>query len=117
MGFSPSKDEDPIPPHSPPFADCQCGIYALKSPLDTDEVTPWQTGCVAGIVFVWGHVLEGERGYRGQYAKIGAILMSEVEDEPDRPELIEKVAYNYQVPIITNLLEEFNRQVELQGLS
>jgi hypothetical protein len=68
---------DPLAPttHTAPSLDCRCGIYALKDPASLDW--PLDGGlCVEGAVELSGTVLEGERGYRGQRARVvGPIEM------------------------------------------
>lgn len=46
-----------------PEVHCGCGIYGLHEP---DEAYRW--GEIQGTVAVWGRVIPGERGARGQYA-------------------------------------------------
>jgi hypothetical protein len=62
---------DPLSPttHTAPSLDCRCGIYALRDPSGVD----WPLDaalCVEGAVELSGTVLEGERGFRAQRAKI-----------------------------------------------
>src|SRR3990170_3267992 len=67
-----SKD---LPAHQAPYDECSCGIYALNSSLTENEVKPWQISAIIGIVLLWGRILEGDRGYRAQYAKVDALWM------------------------------------------
>lgn len=64
--------------HAAPYRDCTCGIYALKQPLPVrrqpNEVRPWDVKAVVGIVHLWGHVIEGDGGFRVQYAKPIALV-------------------------------------------
>ena len=62
---------DPLTPttHTAPSLDCRCGIYALRDPRGVD----WPLDaalCVEGAVELSGTVLEGERGFRAQRARI-----------------------------------------------
>ena len=62
---------DPLTPntHTAPSLDCRCGIYALRDPAGVD----WPLDaalCVEGAVELFGTVLEGERGFRAQRARI-----------------------------------------------
>ncbi len=62
---------DPLTPttHTAPSLDCRCGIYALRDPGGVDW--PLDAGlCVEGAVELSGTVLEGERGFRAQRARI-----------------------------------------------
>src|SRR5215469_15252076 len=52
--------------HTPPHADCSCGIYAAKSFDHLREI-----GYVAGVrgeVYLWGTVVEHRLGWRAQFA-------------------------------------------------
>lgn len=49
-----------------PAESCSCGIYALKS--RAAAVAYGQHTSVLGEVYLWGKVIEGEDGYRAQYA-------------------------------------------------
>lgn len=62
----------PKPAHS-------CGIYAMKSVGDVwewalEHVPSGGRPLVAGEVWCWGTVVEGERGYRAQYAYPASFL-------------------------------------------
>lgn len=52
-----------------PNLNCQCGIYAFRTPQDSSyyskNVAPVT---VSGVVALWGKVIEHEDGYRAQYA-------------------------------------------------
>lgn len=109
-GTDPVKE---LPVHDAPYTDCSCGIYALNSTLTDNEVKPWQSSAILGIVLLWGHVLEGERGWRAQYGRIVALLLDSF--EPQRARLIQQMAETYRVPITMSLEEEIDRQRQLQG--
>lgn len=98
-----------IHPDQPvPYKHCTCGIYALNSELGDAEVRPWGSDSIVGIVLLWGQVLEGDRGYRAQYAKVAALWMDT--DEPERVDLITQMAERYGVPLITELVPELEAQ-------
>lgn len=69
----------PLVRHRAPRPGHTCGLYAMKS---VDDVREWTldhapTGgrpIVAGGVWCWGTVVEGERGYRAQYAYPASFL-------------------------------------------
>ena len=114
--FAQAKPDDPVkklPQHDAPYQDCTCGIYALNSYLNHDEVTPWSNEAILGVVLMWGHVLEGERGWRAQYAKAIALLIDS--DEPSRVQTVERLAQTYKLRTITNLDAEIEKQRKLQG--
>ena len=57
--------------HPAPAPDCSCGIYAFKRREDADLLAREKAGhdlLVLGRVSLWGHVVESERGYRGEFA-------------------------------------------------
>lgn len=108
--------DDPVkklPPHQAPFDNCTCGIYALNSELFVGEVKPWMNDAILGIVLMWGHILEGDRGYRSQYAKVVALWMDTA--DPERVDLISQMAEMYKVPVILDLPGELEKQRKLQG--
>ncbi|MGH8874777.1 MAG: hypothetical protein ACRDVM_05940, partial [Acidimicrobiia bacterium] len=59
--------------HRSPDPDCACGIYTVKEPHQLGAVPPglW----VEGRLSMWGKVLEAQRGYRAEQARIMAPLM------------------------------------------
>lgn len=102
-----------LPPHAAPYNDCSCGIYALNSTLHEAETQPWQSSAIKGIVLLWGHVVEGERGWRAQYGRIAALLQDS--EDPERIAQVERMAQLYRSSVISNLHEELERQRQLQG--
>ena len=68
--------------HVPPLKSCSCGIYAVKTFEDLKEhgYNMWEAGAyrvssksgtqiwVVARVSLWGDVIEGQIGYRAQYA-------------------------------------------------
>lgn len=60
------KEQYPPEHTTPPGEDCACGIYALKS---RDMNSHYLSGADAwGEVYLWGKYVEGDFGYRAQYA-------------------------------------------------
>jgi hypothetical protein len=70
-----------MPHHRPVVAeDCTCGWYAMKTKADClhaynvrmadnpDEMNAWLLE-----VDLWGTVIEGERGYRGEYQRVLSV--------------------------------------------
>ena len=53
--------------HEPPGARCSCGIYAART-LDHLREMGYVSGAVFGQVSLWGTIVEGEQGWRAQYA-------------------------------------------------
>ena len=66
-----------FPTHSAPNEECDCGIYAARSPealapyLDSDVLGRM----VVGGVRLWGKVIAAERGWRGEHAYPDAIYV------------------------------------------
>jgi hypothetical protein len=59
--------------HAAPCLECACGIYAARRPEDalvylTGRDEPEVVGRLLGRVALWGLVVEGEHGWRGQHA-------------------------------------------------
>jgi hypothetical protein len=56
-------------PHDSPTERCRCGIYAARSLDDLRSQMLLGLGiAVVGEVLLWGKVIPGSRGYRGQFA-------------------------------------------------
>ncbi len=74
-----------------------CGIYAFAEPEQAGGTIgyPGSLGWVIGRVELWGRVFEHERGYRAQYACVSGVLRA------SGPEVVEKVAALYGVPVLT----------------
>jgi hypothetical protein len=53
--------------HEPPHEKCTCGIYALAQGFPYYDYGG-NGYAVFGEINLWGRVIEGERGYRAQYA-------------------------------------------------
>lgn len=99
---------EPLPAHEPPFPLCTCGIYALHERVGEGEPSVWRSYDIVGLVFIYGHVLEGSKGIRGSKARVAALLYEE-----DKP--IERMAELYGVPVIEDLEGELLRQRKMQG--
>ena len=53
---------------SAPVEECQCGIYAAVSELHARGVARAHFASCVGRVALWGKVIEGERGWRAEFA-------------------------------------------------
>jgi hypothetical protein len=78
-------------PHLSPSTRCTCGIYAAREPelllgflpppirraatIITPAVMGYETVLALGLVSVWGEVVEGELGWRGEFAYPREILV------------------------------------------
>lgn len=77
--------------HEAPCWGCLCGIYALH---EFPQAQVYQPNLVRGVVKAWGRVIEHERGFRAQYARVIAM-----EERSHRPGALERlVADRYDVP-------------------
>lgn len=95
--------------HNYPIKDCTCGIYALHefpNSYDKDEngnrrraPKPWPHYALSGIVLSWGHLVMGDKGFRGEFAK-PAALISRPRSKTLAP-IIEELAQNYGIKIVS----------------
>jgi hypothetical protein len=78
------REVQSFPSHPAPDEECECGIYAARSPealtryLDSTYPGRQAVECALGRVRLWGKVVEAKRGWRGQYAYPDTIYV------PDR---------------------------------
>lgn len=96
--------------HNVPDDDCSCGIYAVKSAEYADNLTAWPDSTYTGLVFIWGKVLEGERGFRGQFARPAALLR-----EKKKSTMIRNLAQIYGIPVVNDIAIALQRQREAQA--
>lgn len=96
--------------HAVPDDSCSCGIYAVKSADYAQNLTAWPDSTYTGLVFIWGKVLEGERGFRGQFARPAALLQ-----EKGKLPIIKTLASIYNLPIINDLSVALQQQREAQS--
>lgn len=95
--------------HPMPQRGCTCGIYSLKemshvfwtinrhsSSFASDPVgiLPDTPG-VLGLVYLWGNIVEGEDGYRAEYAYPAKLFIVDNDDNEDQ---IRAVAANFGIP-------------------
>lgn len=60
--------------HEPPQTDCTCGVYASKS-LEQLRTTGYERCGIHGEVYLWGTVVEHERGWRAQFAYPKSLVL------------------------------------------
>ena len=53
--------------HESPHSDCTCGVYAAKN-IEHLRQSGYEGRGIQGEVYLWGTVVEHERGWRSQYA-------------------------------------------------
>lgn len=85
-------------PHDAPDEDCSCGIYAVNSTDYSDNLTAWPDSTYIGLVFIWGKVLEGQKGFRGQFARPAALFK-----EDKKKAMIQRLAKIYRIPVVDDL--------------
>ncbi len=79
--FCNSKEVEAYPTHAAPDPECDCGIYAARSPeslaryLDSTYPGRGIVERVLGRVRLWGRVVAGEHGWRGQCAYPDALFV------------------------------------------
>jgi hypothetical protein len=89
------------PPHPAPGLECFCGIYGADLSITHSclaGVGSWELGRALGEVWLWGTVIECERGYRASHAYPRTIYLPAdgLNRAPDR--LVEDLEL-YGVPI------------------
>lgn len=76
-----------IPPHTPPSANCSCGVHAarLRSEAEGHLAPPSRRTGVASIgqVALWGEVIEGDVGWRASFAYPIRLEVVTWRDDPD----------------------------------
>lgn len=81
-----------------PGEQCQCGIYAAKDLMTLSNMVVFPRGpYVYGRVSLWGKVIEGEMGYRAEFAYPYEIIVPDTWDLS----LVETLRKTYQVDVIT----------------
>jgi hypothetical protein len=79
--FCNPREVEMFPTHPAPDEECQCGIYAARSPetlapyLDSALLGRMAVERVLGRVRLWGKVIAAERGWRGEHAYPDAIYV------------------------------------------
>jgi hypothetical protein len=99
-------------PRQVPDLQCTCGIWALTDPeLVTPHLRQFENlsipiGVVTGLVFLWGRVVRGTNGYRGQIARVAALM------RPEQPNFdADEMAESYGVYAIDSWPAEVVRSV------
>lgn len=62
-------------PGQPPHANCTCGVYAAKTLERLQQCSYGRFG-VYGEVYLWGTVVEHERGWRAEFAYPKAFILA-----------------------------------------
>lgn len=85
--------------HTAPAKACTCGIWALKDYHDVYSVTFNGYPKVFGMVFLWGRVIEGDVGYRAEFAK-PAVFVKRHPPKVKKTSNLDDIAAKYNVPIV-----------------
>jgi hypothetical protein len=57
---------------------------------------------VAGVAQLWGHVVQHDRGYRAEYARVLRLLtVPSLVRARDTEGLLEAIAERYRIPLVT----------------
>jgi hypothetical protein len=96
------------PDHPAPDEKCECGIYAHKSPLKLTTMS----GLVFAECSMWGTIIEGERGFRCENARIKRLWW--VGDDSDWNQAQARfLEVKYGVPCGVATLEQFYRDTDV----
>lgn len=60
--------------HRAPAKGCICGIYALSEMPGPGQTRPWPKTAILGRVDLWGKIVEGELGYRAEFAQAVSLI-------------------------------------------
>lgn len=95
----PSVQKRKYSAHFTPDIHCSCGVYALSEYPSQREALPWPSESLTGVMLGWGHVVMGTKGFRSEYGKIVALVARP--RSPKLTDIIEQVAFNYDIPIVS----------------
>jgi hypothetical protein len=86
--------------HHAPAAGCQCGLWGLASPLRLFDMAVKLAGDapVFGVIQMWGRVVHGPDGWRGQYARPSAVVTRSGRNRKAESQ----VSATYGVPVLTD---------------
>jgi len=101
--------------HAAPTRGCQCGIYGLTRLLSGETIEmphPSQRGRLvaswpaAGVVLLWGRVIQHAHGYRAEYARPVKICAAPapLRGRESRA-VIEAVAHRYAIEFVADVAE------------
>lgn len=87
-----------------PSEGCTCGFYAVKelSAIPGPILGGWDRSVLVGKVELAGKVIEHDRGYRAERARVVELLPA-----PGQEALAERAAATYGVPVSNELIEAF----------
>lgn len=74
---------------------CSCGFYSLKEPAA--ELISYSSDII-GQVFLWGKVVDGERGFRSKKAMVSLLLIPPVKRMTE--EELYNLSMRYNAPLV-----------------
>lgn len=92
---------EPMPQHDAPGESCECGVWGLSDValLASHIERADKTAPVVGVIEMWGRVVCAEDGWRGEYARVTALVAR----NPGHVRKAEsQAAETYGVPILTD---------------
>jgi glycine cleavage system H lipoate-binding protein len=78
--------------HTPPAADCMCGLYALAS--EYDHRLHGHDDQIVGAIAAWGDIELHRTGFRAEHAAVVALA------EPQDADAAQLAAARYEVPLV-----------------
>lgn len=84
--------------HEAPHSDCRCGYAGLYALPDEPDLPAPET--VWGAVVAWGRIVEGERGFRAQFARPVALLDCENPLDRRKVRRVARAAESYEIPLL-----------------
>jgi glycine cleavage system H lipoate-binding protein len=78
--------------HTPPAADCMCGLYALA--FEYDHRLHGRDDQIVGAIAAWGDIELHRTGFRAEHAAVVALA------EPEEPRAAQLAAARYDVPLV-----------------
>ena len=104
----------PMETHSAPTWNCECGVYGLADFKQDEnlELSPHfhQRGPldrvirVAGVVQLWGRVVQHEHGYRAEYARpLKLLTVPSLARSRDAEGLLDAIAERYAIRLVTRV--------------
>jgi hypothetical protein len=93
------------PDRPAPVASCRCGIYAIGDPrplgayFDTNHVRRCGLQWVIGRVFLWGTIVESQRGWRASHAYPKHLFVPLAKHNRSKADEIGRQLERYGVPV------------------
>jgi len=105
--WSRSTEVEPRHKDAAPNGSCNCGIHAYYA-ADPNLNGAREPGGCWGMIVAWGKIIECERGFKAQHARIVALL-EEAEPTVDLTPILDR----YQIPLLP--LDELEQYAHFWG--